>query len=199
MIILILIDQLILLLINLALAMFYYVLYPTTSQGYHLVQRLRDSMLQKDMPLTHPGRLRVMSSPAGSWLIPYIIKQTCFFGGFLFRNPSINQPTNGKRTSMVGSVCNHLFVSPLSSPSPVYTCSYHPKDLHNLKNHAIQSHIVDFSWLCQFLHVYTIWSLYEYQTWSKPLSLCLSISYNAMVCHGDRWFFMIYQAIVIGW
>ena len=41
MIILILIDQLILLLITLALAMFYYGLYPTTSQGYDVVQRLR--------------------------------------------------------------------------------------------------------------------------------------------------------------
>ena len=185
MIILILIDQLILLLINLALAMFYYVLYPTTSQGYHLVQRLRDSMLQKDMPLTHPGRLRVMSSPAGSWLIPYIIKQTCFFGGFLFRNPSINQPTNGKRTSMVGSVCNHLFVSPLSSPSPVYTCSYHPKDLHNLKNHAIQSHIVDFS--CGFASFYMC----------IPSEACMSIKHDqshyryVFLSHITPWYAMV--------
>lgn len=66
MIILILIDQLILLLINLALAMFYYVLYPTTSQGYHLrcsvcwFQHASKGHAEK----TRAGRLRMMSSPA---------------------------------------------------------------------------------------------------------------------------------------
>lgn len=65
MIILILIDQLILFLITLALAIFYYVLYPTTSQGYHVVQRLRYTACFKRTcrGFAPETRLRVMPSP----------------------------------------------------------------------------------------------------------------------------------------